>query len=128
MMQRPRRQIKKIGKFRSPLEVAIARQLQDNNASFEYESEKFRFHMELIYTPDFILPNGIVIEAKGRFTPHDRQRLDWFRKCYPDVDLRMVFTNPNTKLYKNSKSTYASWCEKRGIPYAKKSVPKEWLQ
>ena len=79
------------------------------------------------YTPDFTLPNGIIVETKGRFTTYDRKKHLLIQKQHPDLDIRFVFSNPNSKLYKGSKSTYASWCEKNNFIYAKKLIPKEWI-
>lgn len=80
------------------------------------------------YYPDVKLPNGIFIEAKGMFDSDDRVKLLLVRKQNPGVDIRIVFMNPNSKLYKGSKSTYATWCEKHGFKYAKgPTVPDAWL-
>lgn len=80
-----------------------------------------------IYTPDFVLPNGIIIEAKGLFETDDRQKHLLVKKQYPHLEIRFVFSNPNTKIYKGSKTTYAAWCEKHGYMYAKGFIPDEWL-
>ena len=80
------------------------------------------------YTPDFLLDNGIIIETKGRFTVHDRQKHLMIRKQYGDEhDIRFVFSNPNQKLYKGAKSTYAQWCDKKGFKYAKEYIPEAWF-
>jgi len=39
----------------------------------------------------------------------------------------MVFMNANNKLRKGSNTTYAAWCDKKGIKYANKTIPKSWL-
>jgi hypothetical protein len=80
------------------------------------------------YTPDFVLDNGIIIETKGRFIPSDRSKHLRIREQHPDLDIRFVFSNPNARLYKGSKSTYASWCEKYGFKYAKEKIPVEWIK
>ena len=47
---------------------------------------------------------------------------------HPDKDIRFVFQNPNTKIAKGSKTTYAIWCQKKlAARWAKKDVPTEWL-
>ena len=81
-----------------------------------------------IYTPDFILPNGIIVESKGLFEVADRQKHLYIKQQYPNLDIRFVFTNPNTKIYKGSKTTYADWCSKNGFQYAKKLIPLGWLK
>tara|TARA_S200002703_G_scaffold24130_1_gene20967 strand:+ start:3495 stop:3842 length:348 start_codon:yes stop_codon:yes gene_type:complete len=79
------------------------------------------------YTPDFLLPNGIIIETKGRFTPADRMKHLAIQKQHPNLDIRFVFSNSNSKLRKGAKTTYADWCEKHGFLYADKDVPQEWI-
>jgi hypothetical protein len=50
------------------------------------------------------------------------------KECNPELDIRMVFQRPFNKLYKGSKSTYAMWCEKHGIPWTSfNNIPKEWI-
>ena len=80
------------------------------------------------YTPDFILSNGIIIEAKGLFESDDRKKHLLIKKQYPNLDIRFVFQNPNNKLYKGSKTTYADWCEKYGYKYATKLIPDSWFR
>lgn len=79
------------------------------------------------YTPDFPLPNGIIIETKGRFLTADRQKHLLIKAQHPHLDIRFVFSSSKTKIGKQSKTTYASWCEKNGFKYADKSIPQEWL-
>jgi hypothetical protein len=79
------------------------------------------------YTPDFPLPNGIIIETKGRFLTADRQKHLLIKDQRPDLDIRFVFSNSRSKIGKKSKTTYAMWCEKNGFKYADKSIPTEWI-
>jgi hypothetical protein len=79
------------------------------------------------YTPDFELSNGILIETKGRFTTADRKKHRLIQDQHPDLDIRFVFSNPNSRLYKGSPTTYAQWCERYGFLYAKGDIPKEWI-
>ena len=79
------------------------------------------------YTPDFILPNGILIEAKGLFETADRKKHLLIKKQYPHLDIRFVFQNPKNTLYKGSKTTYSDWCKKYGYQYATKLIPAEWF-
>jgi hypothetical protein len=80
------------------------------------------------YTPDYVLPNGVVIETKGRFLTEDRQKHLLIRAQYPDLDVRFVFSNPRAKIRKGSPTSYADWCEKHKFKYNAKVVPKEWLE
>ena len=117
--------------YRSGLEEKIAQELKALGVPFEYESSKIKFLQpakQRTYTPDFILPNGIIIETKGRFTTADRQKHLMIKEQHPDIDIRFIFQNSNTKISKKSKTTYAMWCEKNGFLYADKSIPLAWIK
>lgn len=79
------------------------------------------------YTPDLMLPNGILVELKGLFDLADRKKHVLIREQYPDLDVRIVFQNANLKIYKGSKTTYGMFCDKYGIVWADKDIPKEWF-
>tara|TARA_R110002126_G_scaffold213495_2_gene359967 strand:- start:248 stop:595 length:348 start_codon:yes stop_codon:yes gene_type:complete len=80
------------------------------------------------YTPDFLLPNGILIETKGRFTTEDRKKHLEIKKQHPALDIRLVFTNSKAKIRKGSKTTYGMWCDKHKFMYADKDVPQDWIE
>ena len=82
---------------------------------------------EHVYTPDFVLPNGIIVETKGRFLLADRMKHMMVKKHNPTVDIRFVFSNSNARISKASKTTYAMWCRKHGYLYADKTIPEEWI-
>lgn len=115
--------------FRSGFERSIAANLRSRRVSFEYESLKLSYTLEKVYTPDFILPNGIVIEAKGVLTPADRTKMRAVKNAYPDLDIRFLFMDASKKLSKKSKMTYAKWAEANGFMWADGvAIPKEWLK
>ena len=116
-------------KFRSGLEEQIAKNFSKQGISYEYESTKVHYQLKCIYTPDFMIPStGIHLEAKGYFSSKDRRKMLAVKECNPELDIRMVFQRPFKKLYKGSKSTYAMWCEKHGIPWTSfNNIPKEWI-
>jgi hypothetical protein len=63
--------------YRSGLEDQVGTQIAAQGLEVSYEATRFAFTPPLKqrhYTPDFILPNGIVIETKGRFMTADRQK------------------------------------------------------
>ena len=98
---------------------------------FGYETKKIKYRKpakDATYTPDFILPNGIIIEGKGRFLTADRQKHLLVRDQQPDLDIRFVFSRSAAKISKASKTTYANWCEKNGFQYADRSIPKAWIE
>jgi hypothetical protein len=118
-------------KFRSNSEYNAYCFLKENKVSFKYE--KLIINYEWLeskkYIPDFVLSNGVILEVKGRFVLEDRKKHLFVRKQCPQYDIRFVFDNPNRKLYKNGKMTYATWCEKHGFKYCKASsgIPIEWI-
>jgi hypothetical protein len=79
------------------------------------------------YLPDFILPNGVIVEVKGYFGPDDRVKHLLIKEQRPELDIRFIFSNPNTRLSKRSITTYGVWCEKYGFKYAKKVIPDSWF-
>lgn len=107
----------------------VAAELQSIGCLALYEPCRFKYEpikKVRTYTPDFILPNGIVIETKGRFVSADRQKHLALQECYPELDIRFVFQNPNAKINKGSTTTYSMWCDRHGFQYAAKSVPLAW--
>ena len=115
--------------YRSGLEDDIAKDLNDRGVEFEYEKLKVQWQLieNKTYTPDFKLPNGIIIESKGRFVAADRKKHIIIKRQHPFLDIRFVFSNSRAKLYKGAKSTYGDWCSKYGFLYADKRIPEEWL-
>lgn len=115
--------------YRSGLEDDIAKDLKDRGVEFEYEKLKVQWQLleNKTYTPDFKLPNGIIIESKGRFVQDDRKKHLIIQDQHPFLDIRFVFSNSRSKLYKGAKSTYGDWCNKHGFLYADKRIPDEWL-
>jgi hypothetical protein len=116
--------------YRSGLEDDIAKQLDAMRVKYTYEELKIFYTVpesEHKYTPDFVLPNGIIVETKGRFVTADRKKHLLIKQQYHDLDIRFVFSNPRCKISKVSKTTYADWCDKHGFKYAAKMIPEEWL-
>lgn len=116
--------------YRSGLEETLAEQLRQAGIECAYESLVIPYEKPASkhkYTPDFPLPNGIIIESKGRFVTADRQKHLLIKKQHPELDIRFVFSNSRQRISKTSKTTYASWCEKNGFLYADKLIPQAWL-
>jgi hypothetical protein len=117
--------------FRSGLEESIAKRLQLQGVPVVFEQYHLKYVIpasDHIYTPDLILPNGIIIEAKGLFETEDRKKHLLVKEQYPHLDIRFVFSNPKQVIYKGSKTSYAAWCQKHGYKFAAKFVPEEWLK
>jgi len=126
-MRKKKKKSSPTSKYRSGFEQTLANQLQRSGVAFEYETIKLEYQKVATYTPDFILPNGIIIEAKGLWTVEDRTKHLLVREQHPHLDIRLVFMNAFNKIRKGSNTTYARWCEKKNILYANKQIPKQWL-
>lgn len=116
--------------FRSGLEEQVARQLEAAGVQAAYEAVKIPYTRPVSshkYSPDWILPNGVVVETKGRFTTEDRRKHLLIKAQRPGLDIRFVFSNSRQRISKASSTTYAMWCEKAGIPFADKLIPAAWL-
>ena len=61
--------------FRSGLEERVADLLVELGVKYEYESTKVPYVISHIYSPDFILPNGVVLECKGYWDAADRRKI-----------------------------------------------------
>ena len=120
---------KRTGIFRSRLEKRVASALEGAGVDYSYESQKLKYLRPQTYTPDFVLPNGIMLEVKGYFEGSDRTKHLLVREQNPDADVRFVFQNANTTLNKNSKTTYGQWCDDNGFEWcdAKSKIPNEWI-
>ena len=117
--------------FRSGLEEKVADYLTSKGVGFSFETMKVSYvkpETKHIYTPDFILDNGIIIETKGRWLLDDRKKHILIRKQHPNLDIRILFQNANAKIRKGSKTSYADFCDKHGIPYAHREIPVAWLK
>jgi hypothetical protein len=114
--------------YRSKLEERVARWMELNGFDHQYESLKLEYVIESVYTPDYILPNGVILEAKGWFKPSDRRKMLAVKVAHPHLDIRFVFQNPNSPISKGSKTTYAMWCEKNGFPFCSATaIPLTWF-
>lgn len=116
--------------WRSGLEERVAKDLAERGIGYRYEEITGEYLVPARvsrYTPDFVLWNGIVIETKGRWVTSDRKKIRLIRTQFPDLDFRMVFSNSRSRISKQSKTTYADFCKKLGIPFADKLIPEEWL-
>ena len=119
---------KKTSKFRSGLEEQVAKLLEGLGVTYDYESTRVPYTIQHHYSPDFILPNHVLLETKGYWDAKDRRKILAVKKDNPYLDLRMVFQSPYNKINKNSKTTYAKWCEKHDIPWTSyHNIPLEWL-
>lgn len=93
-----------------------------------YEAKVLSYSVKRRYKPDFILPNGIHVEAKGYLCRDDITKLPLVKAQNPGIDIRIVFQDA-TKVVTRSKAstTYADWADKHGFPWATGGViPDDW--
>lgn len=129
--------------LRSKFEMKLAVELDRLGVNYEYEKWQYEFFTKVSsgvcndclgthvaqrrwYTPDFFLPNGIVIEAKGNLTASNRTILKAVRDAHDSLDLRLVFMADN-KINRNSVTRYSDWAEQFGFKYAVGEIPEEWI-
>lgn len=129
--------------LRSKFELGIAKDLDERGIKYTYETYQYEYFEKITngicedcdgthvakrrwYTPDFFLPNGLVLEAKGFFTASNRATLKAVRDSHPTIDVRLVFM-VNNKINRNSELRYTDWCDKHGFKWAMKVVPEEWI-
>ena len=116
--------------YRSGLEHKVALNLKAQKIVYLYEAIKIEWEdlAYRTYTPDFVLPNGLIIETKGMFTAADRRKHIAIKKQHPKLDIRFVFENSRRKLRKGAKSSYAEWCIRYGFLYYDRIIPEDWLK
>ena len=115
--------------YRSGLEIKNKDFLVEKGIKVKYEELKIEWEdlMYRTYTPDFVLPNGIIIETKGRFTADDRRKHAYIKLQHPKLDIRFVFESSRRKLSKGAKTTYGQWCVKNKFMFHDRIIPEEWL-
>lgn len=131
-------------KYRSNFERSIAANLRKRGVKFKFEPHKICYWKKKFggvcrdcksknvmtkhkYLPDFLLPNGVYIEAKGKFTAPNRTKMLAIKASNPNLDIRMLFMKDNWLTSKH-KHRYSDWCEKNKFKYAFLKVPQGWLK
>lgn len=103
--------------YRNRLEARVGATLP---AGYTYESTHLSYTLAHRYLPDFIDTHAKrIMEVKGRFTASDRAKMRAIRQQYPDYEIEMRFQNPDTKIAKGSRTSYADWCNRHGIAWSK---------
>lgn len=104
-------------KYRSKFEQRLADRLL--KLGFVYEPFKVDYTVPETkhkYLPDFVR-GRLIYELKGRWTAVDRKKMRLLVEQHPEFEIVMVFQNPNVKITKNSKTSYADYCDKYGIKW-----------
>ena len=87
--------------YRSGFEHKVADQLNEQKIKFEYETTVIDYikpQTNHTYTIDFTLPNGILVETKGRWVAEDRKKHLLIKKQHPELDIRIVFQSAKGKI------------------------------
>lgn len=107
-------------KRRSKLEEKFEGILQDLGIDYEYEVTKIPYTVPEsyhVYTVDWTVLNGKLIETKGYLSDHaERRKYVLLKEQHADLDLRFVFDNPN-KLCGGTKMSHAKWADKYGFKW-----------
>lgn len=116
-------------RYRSKFEEAVARDgAAKAGAPLAYETLSISYVIEASYSPDFRLPSGIIVEAKGLFDADDRRKHLAIKRQHPGLDIRFVFQRAKSPIRKGSKTTYAAWCDRHGFKWAEGSIPMSWIR
>jgi len=113
--------------FRNQFEERLGSFLDDRRIAYEYETLILGYTLEGKYKPDFILPNGIIIEAKGFFRLTAQRILKAIKKQHPDLDIRFIFYDCNKKV-QGSNLTCKAWATKYNFKFANRNIPEEWIE
>lgn len=117
----------RVHQYRSQFERSIAQRLAMYRCNFGYETMELPYTTQAKYKPDFILPNGVIVEAKGWFKPSDRAKMLAVKKSHPQADIRLLFQNSKVCISKASLTTYGEWADKHGFKWASGNIPQEWV-
>ena len=134
MPKKSKKDIKEKGppNYKSGLEKKVAECLTRLGVPIKYEELKLPYKVpekKKNYIPDFQLPNGIIVEAKGNFNAEAREKMLLVVMQHPDKDIRMLLMRDN-KINKKHKTKYSDWLIKHNIKFAvseKGEVPEEWM-
>ena len=130
MSQVKRRYNPKWNTYRSGLEDRLVESLSKIQKEVRYEQLKIEWEdlRYRTYTPDFLLDNGIIVEAKGMFDSEDRHKHKCVRKQHPELDIRFVFSNAKAKINKGAKQRNFEWCDKNKFKWSHRIIPEVWLK
>lgn len=134
--------------YRSKYEAEVAADLTRKRVGFDYESEKVTYLRPIrngecqvcaatdvgqvaTYTPDFVLKNGIYIEAKGKFDSRGRTKILAVLQSNNVItreNFRLLFMRDNYTTA-SRRETYTDWCARHNIVCAiGPKVPQSWVK
>lgn len=112
--------------FRSKFEESVYINARRSRKKLEHEPFFISYTMKGSYLPDFTLPNGIIVEAKGYLDAGAARKMLAVKKSNPQLDIRFVFQNANGKRNKRSKERFWEWAERHGFQWAEGTIPLAW--
>jgi hypothetical protein len=112
--------------FRSKFEEGIYETAKRSRKSLVHEPHYIPYVIKGSYLPDFILPNGVIVEAKGYLDAAASRKMKAVKASNPHLDIRFVFQNANGKRNKRAKLRNWEWAEKHGFPWAEGTIPLAW--
>ncbi len=124
--------------FRSGLELQVGIILKHFKVPYGFESEVIpwvRPASDHKYIPDFKITTRsgkvLYIETKGLLDKQDPEKHQALKQQYPQLDIRIIFSNPHTWDRAAKTRTYAKWADKVGIKWTSKArmqkTLKEWI-
>jgi hypothetical protein len=106
---------KRIPKFKSKLETEFYH--KHEKLIIGYETDRIGYTLAHTYTPDWKIADKVFIETKGRWLSQDRTKILNVLKQHLDITIIMAFQEPHKQLTSSSVTTYADWCDRKGIPW-----------
>lgn len=114
-------------RYRSKFEESIAASLNQRGLAFGYETVPLPYTLASVYTPDFVLPNGVIVESKGLLDADDRRKMVAVKAQHPSLDIRFCFQRADVKLSRKPGSiTYWQWAERHGFIWCEGNIPTAW--
>jgi hypothetical protein len=115
-----------MNKFRSKFEEDIFKAAKRSRKKVEFEPFFIAYVIKGSYLPDFVLPNGIIVEAKGYLDAAACRKMKAVKASNPHLDIRFVFQNANGKRNRRAKLKNWEWAEKHGFKWAEGAIPLDW--
>lgn len=113
---------------RNAFERKIDDQLRKLKAGAIYEGARIPYNIEgLWYHPDWVLPNGNIIEAKGFLDKETKRKMVAVKKCNPNLKIFFVFYDAHKKI-SGTKETHADWAIRNGFGWSHEVVLEEWTK
>jgi hypothetical protein len=112
--------------FRSKFEESIWDAAKRSRKTLTHEPHYVPYVIKGSYLPDFVLPNGVIVEAKGYLDAASCRKMKAVKASNPHLDIRFVFQNANGKRNKRAKLRNWEWAERHGFPWSEGTIPLSW--